>query len=1023
MQVLRKLSQALQHMLPMGLLLLTACFPNKPQAVQSDETKESSVESLHSTSSRSTGSDGSKAANDPVLVELGVIKGSNQAASVFSLVSVFDQVDYRLSGCKSGNNRMVTSVSSTTLSLYKFDQTCVIGIDRVRIASVDFNLPVGVNFNTSMNATNTLQSSTGKLIFIKVVSQLPSILTDSSYSVSFIASETIQGVDKTVPIYEVGISVDRPEITEGSGLSATFTVQRAVPAIGALLVNLAVSGTATAGVDTSSIPLTVTLADGQSQVNFVVSVVDDDFNEPLESMSIGIGTGAYQAKAPAASFNIKDDDAAILQFAPSTLNFGSRALNLPHMMTATLSNSGKAPATQLQFLSALAAPFYFPGGYPGEGGNCGNSLAVGQSCTMTFGFNPTTLVASSAALLLSYANGVDTSTVSLNLQGTGANAGYLILGSGPRLDFGPQRTASTVKEFVLVTNAGLGSVSALSGSFSSTRFSYFGGSFPGTGGNCTTTIAAGASCTLVLAFTPTAVGAFVGTFTLNYNNGTQVLSAASSLEGTASNLVATGVTLTTGLNQALALQLQSSGASGAVSYTVLQTPRFGTLSGTAPNLTYTPSSGFNRVDSFTFRATDSLGPSAAAEIQIFVRPKAVFLVANPASLLVMDTQMKVQLESLGFVVTMVDDGQSNSNQSIGQDLVAVSASVAPNSVLDKYRDVRLPVMLWEKGLYDDMKLVSSRGMYGTTSRVSTIDIVNNSSVITQGLALGTQTVFTNTARINYVLNTDVNMQKFATVVGASNQTTLFGYETGSWMPGSLIAPSRRLGAFFPNADGDFTSTGLSLMNGSIMWLMQNKNHLLYDSFQRDASTSLSNGWQETESAASAFSLNGQELLMQTDDNFSFATNRFALQTSGTLTMRYYLNMQRTGSLGTDYLVAMQLGRCDLMDRNVTNESGVAVNILWGGVNAGMASESSLGYRQANGTTMTLGALNGANSFIEVATDLTNRSYQVTSSLGTSTAIPFQNNVALDCVRVVSKNINSNSFSHRSIHKLRIFQGN
>jgi len=1007
----------------MALLLLTACFPDKPQAGHSDETKESGAESLHSPSSRSPNSDASKTANDSVVVELGVIKGSNQAASVFSLVSVFDQVVYRLSGCMSGNNNVVTTGSSTTRTLYKFDQSCVISIDRVRIAGVDFSLPVAENFNTSVNATNTLQSSTGKLIFIKVVSQLPSILTDPSYSVSFIASETIQGVDQTVPIYEVGISVDRTEITEGSGLYASFTVRRAVPAIGALLVNLFVSGTATAGVDTSTIPLTLTFADGQSQREFVVSVVDDNFNEALESLSIGIGAGAYLAKAPAASFNIKDDDVAVLQCSPATLSFGSRALNLPHSLTATLSNSGKAPATQLQLLSGLAAPFYFPAGYPGEGGTCGISLGVGQSCTMTFGFNPTTLGASSTALLLSYANGVDTSTVSLNLQGTGANTGYLVLGSGSRFDFGAQSVATTVKEFVVVSNPGLGNLSALSGSFSSTRFSFFGGTFPGTGGNCSTSIAAGATCTIVLAFTPNSTGAFVGTFMLNYNNGTQVLSAATSLEGTASNLLATSETLSTGLNQALALQLKSSGATGAVSYAVLQTPRFGSLSGTAPNLIYTPSSGFNRVDSFTFRATDSLGPSAAAEIQIFVRPKAVFLVSNPASLVVMDTRMKFQLESLGFVVTLVDDGLSSSNQAIGQDLVAVSASVTPNSVLTKYRDVRLPVVLWEKGLYDDMKLVSASNMFGTTPRVSAINIVNNSSVITQGLALGSQTVFTNSARINYVFNTDVNMEKFATVVGANNQTTLFGYEADSWMPGSLIAPARRLGAFFPNADGDFTSTGLSLINSSIKWLMQNKNHLVYDSFQRDASTILGNGWQETESTASAFSLNGQELLMLTDDNFSFATNRFALQTGGILTMRYYLNMQRTGSLGTDYLVAMQLGRCDLMDRNVTNESGVAVNILWGGVSAGMASESSLAYRQANGTTVTLGTLNSGNSFIEVETDLTNRSYRVTSALGTSTAIPFQNNVALDCVRLVSKNINSNSFTQRGIHKLRLFQGN
>ncbi|MBI3851739.1 MAG: tandem-95 repeat protein [Verrucomicrobia bacterium] len=50
------------------------------------------------------------------------------------------------------------------------------------------------------------------------------------------------------------------------------------------------------------------------------------------------------------------------------------------------------------------------------------------------------------------------------------------------------------------------------------------------------------------------------------------------------------------------------------------TPAHGTLSGTAPNLTYTPSTNFNGSDSFTFTVNDEYSNSAAATVTITVTP-------------------------------------------------------------------------------------------------------------------------------------------------------------------------------------------------------------------------------------------------------------------------------------------------------------------------------------------------------------------------------------------------------------------
>jgi hypothetical protein len=50
------------------------------------------------------------------------------------------------------------------------------------------------------------------------------------------------------------------------------------------------------------------------------------------------------------------------------------------------------------------------------------------------------------------------------------------------------------------------------------------------------------------------------------------------------------------------------------------TPAHGTLSGTAPNLTYTPDSNFNGSDSFTFKANDGHADSNVATVSITVTP-------------------------------------------------------------------------------------------------------------------------------------------------------------------------------------------------------------------------------------------------------------------------------------------------------------------------------------------------------------------------------------------------------------------
>ena len=56
-----------------------------------------------------------------------------------------------------------------------------------------------------------------------------------------------------------------------------------------------------------------------------------------------------------------------------------------------------------------------------------------------------------------------------------------------------------------------------------------------------------------------------------------------------------------------------------LTYSVTAGPAHGTLSGTAPNLVYTPAAGYAGADSFTFVARDGTVNSAAATVQLQVR--------------------------------------------------------------------------------------------------------------------------------------------------------------------------------------------------------------------------------------------------------------------------------------------------------------------------------------------------------------------------------------------------------------------
>jgi len=125
-----------------------------------------------------------------------------------------------------------------------------------------------------------------------------------------------------------------------------------------------------------------------------------------------------------------------------------------------------------------------------------------------------------------------------------------------------------------------------------------------------------------LTYTPAANYNGPDSFTFKANDGTADSNVASvTITVTAANdpPVADNQSVTTDEDTGVAIILAAADVDGdPLTYSVVAQPANGTLSGTAPNLTYTPSLNSNGADSFTFKANDGKADSNVATVTITV---------------------------------------------------------------------------------------------------------------------------------------------------------------------------------------------------------------------------------------------------------------------------------------------------------------------------------------------------------------------------------------------------------------------
>jgi hypothetical protein len=175
-------------------------------------------------------------------------------------------------------------------------------------------------------------------------------------------------------------------------------------------------------------------------------------------------------------------------------------------------------------------------------------------------------------------------------------------------------------------------------------------------------------------------------------------------------------------------------------------------------------------------------------------------------------------DQLGLTVVPIASNQSQPTDADGRALVVISSTVSATQTNTKFRDVSVPVVLWEDLVYDEMNMATTGGL-GDATDSTAVEIVDPSHPLAAGLA-GTPAILTVGGDVGYG-DPLAGALVAATVVGTPAQAAVFAYDTGSDMYNGATAQARRVALPF----GDFglafaTPDGERLALVAFCWAME-----------------------------------------------------------------------------------------------------------------------------------------------------------------------------------------------------------
>jgi len=243
---------------------------------------------------------------------------------------------------------------------------------------------------------------------------------------------------------------------------------------------------------------------GTGTLNGTLTITDNSNGVPGSQQTVSLSGTGYN---PGATLS------------PASLNFGAQPINTSSAnKTVTITSSGTTSLSNISIsiTGANAADF-------AQTNDCPATLKAGSKCSVSITFTPSVLAAESAALDVN--DNAANSPQTVAISGTGIVPVSL---SPSSAGFGnvPQATPSAARNFTVKNNQSV----ALS--ISSIGFTGSNPSDFSSGGTCGSTLAAHASCTISVMFTPSLIGAESAALTVNesapppYNTLTASLTGA-----------------------------------------------------------------------------------------------------------------------------------------------------------------------------------------------------------------------------------------------------------------------------------------------------------------------------------------------------------------------------------------------------------------------------------------------------------------------------------------------------------------
>jgi hypothetical protein len=214
-----------------------------------------------------------------------------------------------------------------------------------------------------------------------------------------------------------------------------------------------------------------------------VTITDNASNSPQSVSLAGTGVGA------------------MVTFSPGSLTFPAQTISTTSTpQVVTLTNSG---LTVLKITkAAITGPFAFTS-------TCSATVNPGGSCTLTVAFKPTTVGPLTGSIAIT--DNAPLSPQTLALSGTGTSVKL----APASLNFGNQTVGTTsARKIITLTNLGSVALNISGITVTGTNLSDFAEV-----NNCGASIAAGASCSIAVTFTPSATGARSAAVTVTDDGG------------------------------------------------------------------------------------------------------------------------------------------------------------------------------------------------------------------------------------------------------------------------------------------------------------------------------------------------------------------------------------------------------------------------------------------------------------------------------------------------------------------------